>query len=579
MTNKRSFKNLISFVSSLFNLSKQLPPIPNLDQLHSEWMMLANKGQYQEAISHCLEQTKKKEKSFLVTSFLGYAFHQINDYKSAVTHLTSAIKQQPDDFFTHYFLASSLRALGNKSEALLYFTRAWEIDPHHVNNPLYQAISLVVACEGTVEMTDFIHKFKIWVAQNPASTAQWQSLLLALGRFDELQKNLSTSLLPKENQLQFRRICSVSQWVSEHEGAFQTLGNTETIRIVHPTNYDATEKERKEQIVFSNIPYIAELPQATIVGGSSLIFAGNDYVLSDTLAHPQYGRYASLQYDTQVIAQHPAALLVKNNKGNLSLPEGIMLSGLCSNAYGHWFAEFLPKLSYLEQHPRFSEIPIIVDEGMPSSHYEFLHALAKNPLHVLPKGCCLEVGRLLVAPTLTFFPIELFPNHNIPGEHQGSWTSSALRYLKNKVLDYSPIEKVATSERFFLSRKKSTWRRLLNEEEIINLLQPLGFKVIFLEDHSFQEQVRLFQRAEFIVAPNGSTLNNLIFAQTHVKLLVLAQEEHFNWGGWLGPMMELGYSPQFLSGKRAGKNSEKHADYFIQPDRVLKAVIALGNLK
>ena len=56
------------------------------------------------------------------------------------------------------------------------------------------------------------------------------------------------------------------------------------------------------------------------------------------------------------------------------------MGGFASSAYGHWFAEFIPKLRFLEQHPRFSELPIIVDEGMPQSHYDFLSLLVPNAL-------------------------------------------------------------------------------------------------------------------------------------------------------------------------------------------------------
>ncbi|ATX80292.1 Protein of unknown function (DUF563) [Mariprofundus aestuarium] len=549
----------------------------DIGSLHSEWMALANKGLYHKAIEQCLANTKGTavENNFAVVSFLGYAYHQMQEYETALTHLTVAVNQQPDSYYANYFLASTHSALGNKTNALRYFTHAWGLDADQKQS-LQRAISLAVECKDSVEAANFISKLKKWVDGNNSSEIYWQTLLLQLGRFDDLSRSLSSSSLSETSRPQLRRISAVSAWVPGHKGIYNELGNPENIRIVYPSTGGA---DPKETVTCSNTPYIAELPEVTIVGGSSLIFDASDGVLSDTLADPQYGQFVSLKNDEQVIAQHPDALLIKYEEVRNTIPEGIMLSGLFSNHYGHWFAEFLPRLFYFTQHPRFSDIPIIVDEGMPSSHYEFLHAIAQNSLHVLSKGERLKVERLLVAPTITFCPVELFPGHAVPAEHQGSWTESALRFIRRRVLDYYGDSPQGEREKVFLSRKNSSWRCLENEAEIIGVLQPLGFKVVFLEDYSFEEQVRIFQSAEFIVAPNGSSLNSLIFASFDVKMLVLSQEEQFNWGGWFGPMMGLGYRPQLLTGSCLGHAGNKHDDYTIEPKRVLHAVADLERLR
>ena len=100
-------------------------------------------------------------------------------------------------------------------------------------------------------------------------------------------------------------------------------------------------------------PYVAEIPNAKIVSGSSLVFT-EDKVLSDCLSNKKYGHFCDMQFDPITIAQRDDALLIKNFTTEKEITEGIMLCGFASGEYGHWTAEFLPKLRLFEQHPHFS---------------------------------------------------------------------------------------------------------------------------------------------------------------------------------------------------------------------------------
>jgi capsular polysaccharide biosynthesis protein len=72
--------------------------------------------------------------------------------------------------------------------------------------------------------------------------------------------------------------------------------------------------------------------------------------------------------------------------------------------------------------------------------------------------------------------------------------------------------------RVFISRLRATRRRLVNEEELWPLLEPLGFERVMMEEMSFAAQVNLMQETAVLVAPHGAGLTNMIFCQrgTHV---------------------------------------------------------------
>ncbi|MBE2257762.1 MAG: DUF563 domain-containing protein [Rhodobacteraceae bacterium] len=546
------------------------PTTRDLADDHRQWIALGNEGRFFEAIKLCLATVEKPEDHFLACSFLGYAYYQTTKYDLAIDYLEIALRMNPGDYYAAFFLAHALKAVGRKPESLKWFTACCRQHPDHAEEICDSAFPMAVAAGDSAESAEFFGVFESLAAEQRVSSSLVEKSLFFQGRDGELQDAIKAGTAG--DGLSLRRISSVADWlagVDSGESSLQSLGEAEVIRVVMPAaNRQAANEETS---VDASAPYVAELADASIVGGSSLIYVGRDVVLSDLLADRRYGRYVSLQYDTSVAAQRHDALLVRAIDAPQCLPEGVMLCGLASECYGHWFAEFLPRLRYLEQHPRFAEMPIIVDDGMPKSHHDFLRALVANPLHILPRGTALKVGKLVVAPTMTFFPVELFTDHAVPPERQASWTAGALRYIGERIRSRLG-ESARAADRIFLSRRNSTWRRLVNEEEILNDLQQLGFRAVFLEECSFAEQVRIFQGAEFVVAPNGSALNNLIFASPDVKALVIGQKNHFNWGGWLGPMMDLGYSPVFLSGEPIGDEANKHSDYTIPVAEVRRTI-------
>ena len=572
---KKNIIKLCGFICFRLFKDKEIPienkEIP-IEEHHKQWIAIADEGQYIEAIALCLNTIEIPEENFLASSFLGYAYFQIKSYELSVGYLDCAVKMYPNDYYSTFFYSRSLQAIGKKNKALAEFIKCCENNPNQAQAIFELALPLALEIEDSPESLNFFNQSKLWASNNLLTPTMEMKVLFFQNCDEELQEKINNRIHSEFATVSFRRIYSLADWASKSCCIFHALGEAEPIRIVTPPVSD--EIDCNETVVYSNIPYVAEIFDALITSGSSLILVDNDAVLSDLLSDKQYGHFASLEFDKTVVAQRSDALLVQNIQFNEWISIGIMLSGLASEHYGHWFAEFLPKLRHFERHPKFPEIPIIIDEGMPASHYDFLRALVANPLYILSKGSSLKIGTLLVAPTTTFFPVELFRNHTVPAEHQASWTLSALRYIGEKI-KYHYGEANIASDRIFLSRKNSSWRRLVNEGEVIGELQSLGFRVVFLEEHSFEEQVRIFQMAEFIIAPNGSALNNLIFSNINIKVLILLQKNPHNWGGWLGPMMDLDYKPVFLQGTPTGDENNKHSDYAISLEKMCVKVLTM----
>lgn len=64
----------------------------------------------------------------------------------------------------------------------------------------------------------------------------------------------------------------------------------------------------------------------------------------------------------------------------------------------------------------------------------------------------------------------------------------------------------------YVSRRRAARRALSGEDELEERLVARGFQVVFAEDLTLPEQIRLFASARAVVAPHGAGLTNLLWA-------------------------------------------------------------------
>lgn len=367
-------------------------------------------------------------------------------------------------------------------------------------------------------------------------------------------------------------LMSVRQWVARSGAEPDFVGAAEVIRVEDPPIFGDPAAPRFAGSVPGYVTYATALSDATIFAKSSIILTADGCALNDTLTDERFGHFVDIPHETLVMGRTDERLLLDVASYQLAeIDAAVMLSGAASDHFGHWVPEYLCRLAYLERHPRFAGAPIIVDSGMPAQHLEFLALLVPNRIVQIPAGGALRCRELIVASPTTFFPVHLSPHHDVPQQNQGGLSTGSFRFIQERVRSRmgGPGPQ---GRKLYLSRKNSAWRRLSNEEEVSAALAARGFEVIYPEDMSFPDQVRMFQSAGVVVAPNGSSLMNAIYASTDLKLIVLSQRGLFNWGTFNGCMRELGYRLTFLCGD--SETDEKHGDYAIPLDRLIEALDA-----
>ncbi|MFN0187170.1 MAG: glycosyltransferase family 61 protein, partial [Bacteroidia bacterium] len=73
--------------------------------------------------------------------------------------------------------------------------------------------------------------------------------------------------------------------------------------------------------------------------------------------------------------------------------------------------------------------------------------------------------------------------------------------------------------KIYVSRIKSKRRRVINEQEVSDLLSSYGFVTIVFEDYSFEEQIRISANAQLLIGIHGAGLTNMMFMQEQSSVL------------------------------------------------------------
>ncbi|MCG7637836.1 glycosyltransferase family 61 protein [Alteromonas sp. CNT1-28] len=76
-------------------------------------------------------------------------------------------------------------------------------------------------------------------------------------------------------------------------------------------------------------------------------------------------------------------------------------------------------------------------------------------------------------------------------------------------------------KKIYLSRLGNPNRSLENEKDVIDFLRSKGFDIISPETFSIEEQISMFSDVDFVIAPSGAALTNMIFNKSPDKVKVI----------------------------------------------------------
>ena len=182
-----------------------------------------------------------------------------------------------------------------------------------------------------------------------------------------------------------------------------------------------------------------------------------------------------------------------------------------SNNYFHWTTDVAPGFHLLDRiASSHGEIDrFLVSHARRSFQTDFMRMAGIDSELVFTQG--LEHGHYFTADKL-IVPVY---QHRM-GMGMGSW---AVRYLKEIAAVNRKSEGDVRRRRIYISRRDVSSRGVDNEAQLIEFLEHYGFETVTLDGLSLEQQMAIFSQSEFVFAPHGAGLTNLLYCPHSAKVV------------------------------------------------------------
>lgn len=179
---------------------------------------------------------------------------------------------------------------------------------------------------------------------------------------------------------------------------------------------------------------------------------------------------------------------VRYNK--VGIERAIWCTDEWSHGYFHWFVDVLQRYFSVEYHDdyvlllpqRYAEIAYVT---------ESLKWLKISHRFIGPKEI-VHVGKLVL------------PTYYKP---RGTVFKSLINHIASVVKHDGNIER----SRVYISRKYAHRRKVSNEDEVFQVMDCQGFRIVYLEQLSWLEQLGILKKTSIIVGLHGAGLTNMLF--------------------------------------------------------------------
>ncbi len=286
----------------------------------------------------------------------------------------------------------------------------------------------------------------------------------------------------------------------------------ETIHVTQPVNPEPLPPvlDKKPGARVLPRPFVCEVDDVDLIGPFAIGCTHDRQIILETTAGRQDILQTSLQPRT-LWQMAPLALRSSPSGSRYEFEHVCSLVNVWSRGYFHWLLDCLIRLEGVEHYCAMTgRTPLLLIDANPAVwQTDSLHLLGYAPHTWTEWPGTRARARHLVVPS---FRRDL-----------GCTPISGCRWLHERVLGHLPPDTATTGHvpRILISRRKAFYRHIVNENELLRILAPLGFRAYVLEDMPFAEQVALFAQAEIIVGPHGAGLTNMIWARQQPLIIEL----------------------------------------------------------
>lgn len=310
----------------------------------------------------------------------------------------------------------------------------------------------------------------------------------------------------------FNPYISYEELSKENETRYWEFSGTTINTLRKPTYHIGFPSEIKNKLgtyTFDS-PYVMEAKDVLLNSYTGSLIKNKQYVLFDY--HNQDKNFLDLIYSYHIRDNLEDGKIPKlkpdYNTEKIIKKPAVPLTGPFISNYTHWTQEFLILLEGINYYKSMTGINpiIIIQDNSPDYVVQSLKHLGisrKNIRIVSTENILLKRA---VIPSK-----RRHHSHKIDGVFMRD--TRPFKWLRQKATaEISDNCEQKYSSKIFISREDAQTRRITNKKDTINKLNDLGFEKYILSDLAYEEQVKLFSQAEFIVGAHGSGLINGIYS-------------------------------------------------------------------
>jgi tetratricopeptide (TPR) repeat protein len=461
---------------------------------------------------------------------LGDTFVKLQQWEDAILVYRKAIELNPNFTWSYSCLGNVLSQQGCWNDAILAYHQAIKLEPnqgwfHKFLGDAFQHIAQypdAIACYQTaIQLQPDVCWFYAGLGQTLIKQEQWEDAIAPLIEalkirpdYLEIYDNFAT-IFDKQGQQDWANICLKYKKLPEQiikkycrlnpDSMITSDLDNNTINIPlypsHSINLLPSRTSNNQILLPAHIIDVPEAYVAIVTEGrawgdalNSAIFTSENKLITNIFTGcPQLIHSSDKLPPPELIEGTVAFLSVRWGQWN----------------YFHWMFDLVTRIHLLQKSGinLHSINKFVVNSLEYSYQRETLETLG------------IPLNKIIESRTLPHIKAEnlVVPSLPYPSAYRKSkW---ACDFLQQSFVAMTVSPTNTKLERIYISRENASYRRVINEQEILNFLEPLGFKSIILETMSVVEQATLFAGARVIIAPHGAGLTNLVFCQRETKFI------------------------------------------------------------
>lgn len=345
-----------------------------------------------------------------------------------------------------------------------------------------------------------------------------------------LKKMIFSSYISNNFQVSFViKILAKMKRISEREifwldeaNARKKITLNECELVSYAPNFGGVQLNKKTR---SKISLYVLSDVVTQIHSSNFIFAKKNKIYIERVIGVDIG---FCNYSTGNLIYHNSKkALTRFHHKKVRYKNILFMGGNGSFNYYHWLIEIIPKFLYInDEILSKNNIDCIIfssDVRKNKSFGEILKAILID-INLNIKIDFIEPNYDIYAENLfymsTFNNIVFNSKNKLSDVSYSYFCAKSLKNISEKLIGYyySGVKEQTKRNKIFLARNAEQVRSY-NQDEVLSFFQEQGFIPVLLNNMSMQEQINIFQNADFIVGPSGAAWSNIIFCRSGTKMI------------------------------------------------------------